>query len=403
MLVLLALAYAATWAFLLSGPGHLDPGGRPLGTDFAAFYAASHALLDGVSAVALYDPRAFGEATRPFTNGHVYVWLYPPTALLPYAPLAHLPYLTALALWLGAGLAAALAALRRILPGRRAIAAAALSPAVFVTSLHGHNGLLLAACAAWGLLLLPTRPFTGGLLLGAMTLKPHLALLVPVALLFGRRWRALAGAGVSASALAATAAACFGLDAWEAFFRSTGLARAMLEQEGVPYEKLLSTFAAVRLLGGDVSSAWAAQAVVSIATTLAVSVLWRSPALHAVKAAGLAIATALATPYAYDYDLAIGGVGLAFLASAAAASRWLTWEKSLVAAAWLLPLLARPLGLARLPLAPVLLGVALALLLRRGLSLSDLAASVRAPAPCPAATSSRRPPRPLGRSTTAGC
>ena len=364
-LVVLASAYFATWVFLLTRPGLVDPGGNRVGSDFAAFYGVSRALLDGVPASVLYEPEALNAAVAPYTNGKAYLWLYPPTAFLPYWQIGRLPYLAALASWFVVWLALGLAAVWRVLPGSRALAAAALFPPVFVTSLHGHNSVLLAACGGWGLVLLPARPFAAGLLLGALTLKPHLALLVPVALAVSGRWRALFGAGASFLGLTALSLALFGRDAFAAFLRSSDLARSMLEQGSVPHHKIASAFSAVRVLGGGVPMAYLVQAVVTAATGIAIIALWRSRAPYAVKAAGLAIGTALATPYVYDYDLCLAGLGLAFLASAANATGWLHWEKTAIAAAWLLPLVGRFLARAQVPLVPVLLALVLLLIVRR--------------------------------------
>ena len=47
-----------------------------------------------------------------------------------------------------------------------------------------------------------------------MTYKPHLGLLIPVALLAGRQWRAIAGAITSAGALLLASVLLFGPDIW---------------------------------------------------------------------------------------------------------------------------------------------------------------------------------------------
>lgn len=67
--LLLAVAYAASWAYLLSGEGRFDPLGRAIGADFAAFHGVSRALLDGSSAASLYSPHVLNEAIRDLTGG----------------------------------------------------------------------------------------------------------------------------------------------------------------------------------------------------------------------------------------------------------------------------------------------------------------------------------------------
>ena len=97
----------AVMAWVLSGHGMADPMGRPVGTDFLRLWAASHALLNGEEH-AIYDPSAFfaleRAVTRPPTPDF-YPWNYPPSSLLITYPLALLPYLESLAVWLALGLA----------------------------------------------------------------------------------------------------------------------------------------------------------------------------------------------------------------------------------------------------------------------------------------------------------
>jgi glycosyl transferase family 87 len=370
---MLGIAFAGTWAYLLTGAGHLDPLGRAVGTDFAAFYAISRALLDGAPAASLYSPAALNELVRPFTNGSEYVWLYPPIAFAPYWPVGLLPYLAALAAWNCVGLAAYLAAVWRVVPGLRALAVASIFPAVFVATMHGHNGLLIAASFGFGLVLLPTRPVAAGLLLGLVSIKPHLAVLVPVALLVGRQWRAIAAAGASALSLTAIVIIAFGVEPWRAFIRSTVLARALLETGGVPYSKISSSFSSIRLVGGTVGLAYALQGAVAIAAAAAVVWLWSTKSRYELRAAGLICASLIATPYVYDYDLVVLGVGLGFLASVGLRDGWLDWEKTAIAVAWAVPLLARVLATwIHVPITPVVLAWVLALTIRRAVRESAL-------------------------------
>ncbi len=104
-------------AIVLSRHG-LDPGGKPLGTEFISFYAAGRvALTDG--AAAAYSPILHGSAQQalfPRARYGYTTFLYPPPFLLLCLPLALLPYMVALGAWLGAGLAALAAAMRPLLP-----------------------------------------------------------------------------------------------------------------------------------------------------------------------------------------------------------------------------------------------------------------------------------------------
>jgi hypothetical protein len=363
---LLAAFYLGAWAYLLAGDGLVDPFGRALGSDFAAFYGVSRALLDGVPARSLYSPELLNDVIRPFTNEGKYIWLYPPIAFLPYWPLGLLPYLTALAAWVAGGIAACLAVVWRVVPGRAALAIAATFPAVFMTSTHGQNGFLVAACIGLGLVLLPTRPIAAGLLFGVVSIKPHLGFLIPIALVSGRHWRGLAATAASGAALSATVTLAFGLEAWRGFFESSALARQMLETGSVPYARISSVFSAVRLLGGTVGLAYALQGAAAAGATVVLAWMWAKPCRHELRAATLTVASLVATPYAYDYDFVVLGIGLAFFARIGLREGWLDWEKTALAAAWAMPLFARALaGSFHLPAVPLVLAFVLALTVRR--------------------------------------
>jgi alpha-1,2-mannosyltransferase len=338
----LGLAYLASWGYALCGRGNLDPGGRPVGSDFSFFYGVSWAVEHGASVPSLYDPDVFNRAIGAFTGGWTYYWFYPPTAVFVFRPLAALPYLPALAAWVLMGVAVYVALTQAILPRRWALAACVLSPAVYVATIHGQNSLLIASLIGGGLVSLPRAPCLAGLLFALASFKPQFGVLLPLALVAGRYWRTLVVAVLFTLMLAVLAGAVFGFESWRSFFDAQRLAGALLEKQGVPYFKLASVFSAIRLSGGSYRTAWVAQGAFAAAAVVWTTLLWcRSTSLD-LKVAGTVVATLLAIPYFYDYDLPLLGVGLAFWVRAAGGTRWLPWEKTLVFALWMLPLVARP-------------------------------------------------------------
>jgi alpha-1,2-mannosyltransferase len=166
-------------------------------------------------------------------------------------------------------------------------------------------------------------------------------------------------------ALAATLA--FGPQVWPAFFASTSFTReAVLEAGGTGWHKIQTVFSWVRMWGGPVPLAYTVQMLVTLALGIGVVWLWRSGTSIAVKAAGLIIASLLATPYSLDYDLMALAPALAFWASEGISRGFRSWEKTTLAAVWILPLIARSFAEATsLPLAAPLLLAAFVLLLRR--------------------------------------
>jgi alpha-1,2-mannosyltransferase len=368
--LLLLVAFFLTFAVILAGSeGGRDQWGRPLGTDFLSLYAASSLALEG-KAEAAYDPALHRQAEGRLLAARggeplYYAWHYPPLGLLLVAPLALLPYLPALAVWLGATLAAFWAMGRRILGGHRAMIAAAAFPALFINLLNGQSGFLVAALMAGALVMMERRPWLAGLCLGLLAFKPQFGLVIPLALLAGGQWRVFGAATLSTLGLAALSWLVLGGPAWQGFLASLSATQGViLEPGGIGFAKQLSFYGFFRHWGAGDGMAWLFQAGLSAAAALAVLRLWAGQGAFEDKAAGLVLGALLATPHLLDYDLTLLGIVLLFLARRGLREGFRPWEKSLLALLWLLPLLARPLALLGLPLVPLALGSLLVALLR---------------------------------------
>jgi len=59
-------------------------------------------------------------------------------------------------------------------------------------------------------------------LLGLLCYKPHLALLVPVALAAGGHWRAFGAAAVTVAVVVGLSVALFGVEPWRAYLAELG-------------------------------------------------------------------------------------------------------------------------------------------------------------------------------------
>jgi alpha-1,2-mannosyltransferase len=357
-----------TIAWTLSGHGLDDPDGHPIGTDFVSFWSVAWALHHGFRGV-IYAPDALAALERALlrpAGTPFFAWQYPPTALFVVYPFGRLPYLAALVAWLAVGLASYLSALWRILPRPLVLWAGLGFPAVLLTLVHGQNALLTTALCGWALALLWQLPVIAGVLIGILSFKPQLGFLVPFALIAGGHWRSFASAALTALFLAAAAALLFGADAWRDFAHVSSLSRAILDQQLVPYFKMQSVFAALRLAGAPLGFAYLCQAAAAAAAAAVVVYVWRGPADADTKAAALLAATPLASPFFLDYDLMVLAPALAFLARRSLATGLLPWEAVAYAAAALVPLLTRAIGQhTHVLLAPLTVTALLAVILRR--------------------------------------
>jgi hypothetical protein len=333
--------------------------------DFALYWSASFLALSG-EAGAVYDGHSLPKIEKDFTGCGPLNWPYPPTALLTVLPLALAPYFLSLAFWLTTTLAAYLLVLYKIAPHRLTLVWGITFFGTFANCAQGQNGFISAAFLGGGLLLLENSPLWGGLLLGLLSYKPHLAVLIPVALLAGRRWQALAGAMISGLGLILASGALFGLDLWPAFLKNMQGTMHNLHDQIAWFAKMPSVFAAARLEGLGLSSAWVLQGAVMLAAVALAVWLWSSPASQALKSAGLAIAILLFPPHIWHYDLTLLALALAWLLQAGLSQGWLPREQLLLLASWAFPLPSFFLSVdLKWPLGPIFLIMPLVLVLQR--------------------------------------
>ena len=353
-LILLALSVLVFTGWIIVSDGLIDRTGQPIGTDFSNVYAAGSLTWQGRAADA-YAPALQHAAEKAVFDGRdvpFYGWHYPPFFFAIAFLVAALPYAGGLALWLVASFAAYVAAIRAILPRRETLLVAAAFPAVLVNVGHGQNGFLTAALLGGALHWLDRRPWLAGVLIGLLAYKPQFGVLIPVALLAGGRWRTIGAAALTVAALVGVSFAMLGSGIWHAFADSMNFTQTVvLEQGGTGWQKIQSIFSAVRALGANVPTAYAAQGMLLALLAASLAWLWHSDAAFELKAAALALASLLATPYVLDYDFVVLAVAIAFFARHALDNGFRDFEISLLAAAWLVPLLSRSIaGVSYIPL-----------------------------------------------------
>jgi hypothetical protein len=355
---LCGLASIACIALLFAtSHGTLDYRGRPLGTDFSNVWAAGWMALHGQAADAWIWSKHF--AVQKAIHGprltELYGWHYPPPFLLIASALATLPYVTALIVWQVATLAPLAWMMQKLVPRRETLLLTLAAPVTLVCLLHGHNGFLTAVLLGGGLALLERRPLLAGLLLGCLIYKPQFGPIVPVLLIAGRHWRSIGGATLSASALIAVTLAIWGWPVWHAFFASLPLTQHIVIEQGVAgWYKIMSPFAAMRMLGAGVGSAYMVQTLALSASLAAVAWVGWTRKAPDLRNALVCAAALISTPYVLDYDYVVLLPAIAFLVRDAERNGWRSWEKTLLALVWIAPLAARqiaqityvPLGLA---------------------------------------------------------
>jgi hypothetical protein len=353
-LILLVIAAIALVGWIAVSDGLIDRNGKPLGTDFSNVYAAGALTWQGRPAEA-YEPALQHAAERAVFAGRdvpFYGWHYPPFFFAVAVLVATVPYAWGLSIWLVTSLAAYLAVIRAILPRPETLLTAAAFPAVVVNIGHGQNGFLTAALLGGALHWLNRKPWLAGILIGCLAYKPQFGVLIPIALLAGGRWSTIGAAMATVAALVAISFVTLGAGVWHAFADSmTFTQTVVLEQGGTGWEKIQSVFSAVRMWGAGVHFAYSVQLALALILAASLAWLWQSDAAFELKASALASGSLLATPYVLDYDLVVLAVAIAFFARHGIDRGFRSFEISVLAAAWIVPLLARGIaGVTGIPL-----------------------------------------------------
>ena len=274
--------------------------GDPYQMDFVSYWAGARLALEGNPAGA-YDlalHRSVELGAIPLHGALPFA--YPPCFLLLLAPFGLLSYPVAAFDWVLLGFAAYCAALRRWAPLMPWLALS--FPPLLVNVVTGQAGLLTAALLIGGMVLLSKRPLAAGLLLGLLVVKPQLGLVLPLALLAGREWRALAGAAASALGLIVLGILAFGWAPWQAWLGNAGFIASIAGEGLAGWHRMASIYGALRQIGLASGPAWIVHALVALAAAAAAALVWHRRADIGARAGALAAATALASPYLFVYD-----------------------------------------------------------------------------------------------------
>lgn len=190
---------------------------QPLGIDFLPMWAAAHQAF--IHPHWVYNFALLTKFQHPLLANFVGVrpFVYPPPALLLFAPFGFAPFSVANAIWTAAGVALILWTMSTQLKSPRLLVllAMVLSPASVLVMITGQVTFLIATLAVTGVLSLKQRPILAGVLFGlACAIKPQSLVLLPVALIAVKQWRALAATALTAAAAVVASVVVLGFDSW---------------------------------------------------------------------------------------------------------------------------------------------------------------------------------------------
>ena len=348
-------------ALLLSGGPVIGPIQNILFPDFLVFHAAVLAFLEGKLAL-VYNIDAFTQFQNaiypdrfPWTV-HFRPFFYPPTWLLMLLPFGLLAVGPAYGAFMIATAAAATA-----LEGRRdwwGWLAVVTSPAAAWVVLAGQNTFLSLALFYGGLRLLDRSPAIAGILLGLLSYKPQIWVLVPLALLAARQWRALAWTAGTVAVLSLASLGVFGLDFWLAFLdaaREAGSARVADEMFRRIFMHMTTLLAAARILGLPPGVSGAIQLAGAAVAVAAVWFAFRRHRSGEARTAVLMTATFLVSPYTLNYDLLLLMPAAVALFRRGIALGFYPLERLLYLVLWLMPTGVMILNRLDLPIMPLVI------------------------------------------------
>ncbi len=286
--------YAAFFLYLYwHGLWLANDNGMPVYHDFTDFWVTGWQAIHGETA-SLHAQAAFKQvqdSAAGFGRSPHSLLSYPPTFTLILVPLALLPYFAAFLAWESVTLASCITVVYLIVRRQPAISLMLASPFAAWNFLIGQNGFLTASLLGASLLLLDRRPVLAGVFIGCLTYKPQFGILLPVALIAAREWRACISAALTAICLVAASAAAFGVDGWVAFPRALFAQGSGTMFANPDWGFLLQTvYGLILVLHGGAALAWLAQGAAAAGAAVIVWLVWRSPVRYPLKAATLSTA-----------------------------------------------------------------------------------------------------------------
>jgi hypothetical protein len=180
-------------------------------------------------------------------------WIYPPTILALGYVLSALSLPAAFFVWnIGTFLAIGVI-LRYLRMPWWVVFLVLFSPAEYRCLCFGQFGGIMGCLTFAGLMIADRRPVLAGFMIGLVTMKPQPGIIVPVAWLAARAWRAMLAAAVTFVVLAMIAVLLLGPQSWVMYFTKSGpmAARIMQAPFGLSYQLSgVSVYWMMRSLGG---------------------------------------------------------------------------------------------------------------------------------------------------------
>jgi hypothetical protein len=341
LVLALSLIFASVCVYtLLRESKHPNCTTTHVDNDFVFPYAAALLALDGTPEKA-FEIGAFHEMAKQASKNpaiSIYPWSYPPFYQLLVMPLGCLDYITAHRVYVVLTLAMLTIIAWYIAPHWHMPLLLLIFPAVAFCAVKGQNGNLSAALVGAGLLLLKCRPIASGVAFGLMAYKPHLAVAIPFCLLAGRHYRTLTATALTALTTVLLSVVALGSKPLIAFLLNVpSHARYVFDHQIDLWQRMPTVLVLMLQLTDSQTYAWIAQSIVAGTALAGVAWIWRRSPHEGWKALALAASIPLATPYFFDYDMAIFAIPFVFLGWEVLTTGFTYNRALIIATLWLAP------------------------------------------------------------------
>lgn len=287
---------------------------RQPGQDWMVYYTAARTALDG-DLTLLFD----GDRLTAYMNDYFvdwlkrpltfHPWLYPPHKLFFLAPFGLLSFTVSYVLFelvtFGGLIAALWTIAERGWQRWLQFFSLLLAPTASFTLGLGQNAFLSTAFLVGGFGLIGRSPVLAGVLLGLLTFKPQLWLMVPVALIAAGEWRVLGVTLASAGIVTLASVAVFGFEPWRVWIEWVVNPPAAAYQNYQTWNHLAdeSVYTNLFLAHAPAVIAKYGQIAAGLLATACVWWSYRCESNGQLQLVVLLAATTLAAPHVANYDM----------------------------------------------------------------------------------------------------
>ena len=285
--------------------------------DYIAFWPAGRLVLEGNYNL-VYDIESIIDVQRTVVPGlqALIMHVHPPFFLFFTTPLAYFDFYTSCLIWLAITSCFYGYACWRIFPNRYAVLLSIFFPPFIISFSMVQTGAICMFFFAGGFLLFRGAPWKAGLCLSLLLIKPHLGILIPVALLASRQWKIIGATILWTGFLFVVTLLFFDLQLWFDWYkiiRYIGeLYLSSTEYNILHYQ---SFFGFLQFLECPIPVAWGVQFVIGLINLAIIVFVWsRDGFCYETRIGVLVAATFMVSPYIMMYDHTMMIVGYLVLA-----------------------------------------------------------------------------------------